>query len=103
MSLTSREEALHSMRPLKQTQGHTAPVVEGYWDAAYDPNQEAQGHRFRAPSWTLPPNRCTSQAKDCALTMYCSIVGFLVFIAIITIFACVLGSSFKTHHLGPIM
>lgn len=57
MSHTSRQEALHSMRPLKQSQGPTAPAGEGYWDASYSPNEEVQGHRIRAPSWSLPANR----------------------------------------------
>lgn len=59
MSHTSRQEALHSMRPLKPGQGPTAPVMEAYWNAKYDPKEEVQGHRVRAPSWSLPPNRST--------------------------------------------
>ena len=62
MSHTSRQEAQHSMRPLSQTQGPTAPVVEGYWDAPYSPREGAQGHRIRAPAWSLPPNRSAISA-----------------------------------------
>lgn len=54
-------EALHSMRPLTQTQGPfelTGPSpLAPYMTVKYNPHDEVRSHRRRSPSWTLPPNR----------------------------------------------
>ena len=61
ISAVTRMEALHSMRPLTQTQGPfelTGPSpLEPYLTTRYNPHDEVRSHRLRSPSWTLPLNR----------------------------------------------
>ncbi|DBA85088.1 TPA: hypothetical protein ACH3X2_005812 [Trebouxia sp. C0005] len=61
ISAVTRMEALHSMRPLTQTQGPfelTGPSpLSPYLTAKYEPHDEVRSHRLRPPSWALPPNR----------------------------------------------
>ncbi|DBA94839.1 hypothetical protein WJX77_007608 [Trebouxia sp. C0004] len=61
ISAVTRMEALHSMRPLTQTQGPfelTGPSpLSPYLTAKYNPHDEVRSHRLRPPSWSLPPNR----------------------------------------------